>query len=142
MKTIDPAELVRFILSGVISTLANIAAVRLVRFAVSYEVALLAGIVAGLLVSFALTKLFAFGSRSWSRAPGEAARFVVVFLAGCVLYWAAAVTVSRLGLAYGLSSLVAETGGILAGGGVMMVSSYLGHRFFTYRTAQRAVGAG
>jgi putative flippase GtrA len=142
MKTIDPAELTRFILSGIVSALANIGTVRLARFVLSYDLALVVGIVVALAVSFALTKLFAFGSKSWSRAPGQAVRFLIVFLSGCVLYWAVAVTVNRLGIGYGLSGVVAETAGIIVGGGVMMVSSYFGHRFFTYRTYQRAVGAG
>jgi hypothetical protein len=68
-------------------------------------------------------------------------RFLLVYAGGSVLYWIAAVVVRRVGASLGLSSLLAENAGIIAGGGVMMVTSYLGHRFFTYRT-HRGVGAG
>ena len=35
--------------------------------------------------------------------------------------------------------MVAESGGILIGAGTMMLTSYFGHRFFTYRTNSVAV---
>src|SRR4051812_24457841 len=126
MKAIDPAELIRFIISGLTATLGNMAAVRLVRFALPYETALLVGLVAGVSISFTLSKVFAFGSKSWSKAPREALRFLLVYGVGSALYWVAAVTVARVGLGLGLSTLVSENGGIIAGGGVMMVTSYLG----------------
>jgi hypothetical protein len=40
--------------------------------------------------------------------------------------------------AHGMAVEAAEPGGILVGAGTMMLTSYCGHRFFTYRTYQRA----
>ena len=51
-------------------------AVWLTRRFLSFEVALLAGIATAVAISFALSKFFAFRSRSWNRALGEAARFL------------------------------------------------------------------
>jgi putative flippase GtrA len=143
MKTalVEVGELVRFILTGVTATLGNMVAVWLARSYWAFEAALLAGIAAGITVSFVLSKWFAFGSRSWGGAPGEMARFLVVYAVSCALYWVIAVAAERLGRACGLSVLAAEALGILIGAGTMAVTSYLGHRFFTYRTYQRHAGS-
>jgi putative flippase GtrA len=137
ITAVDVSELVRFILTGVTATLGNVTSVWLARFYWPFEAALLAGIAAGLTISFFMSKWFAFGSRSWGRAPGEVTRFMVVYAVSCTLYWAVGVVAVRLGRAYGLSVPVAEVLGILTGAGTMTVTSYLGHRFFTYRTYQR-----
>jgi putative flippase GtrA len=135
---VDIPELSRFILSGGIATLGNIVAVWLALFVVNFETALLAGIVAGLTISFTLSKLFAFNSRTWGRAGGEAARFIIVYGVSCTVYWAIAVSSGRFGLAHGIAPRTAEAGGILMGAGMMLLTSYFGHRFFTYRTYRRA----
>jgi putative flippase GtrA len=138
-------EFVRFFLTGVTATAGNFAAVWFARFFVSFEIALLAGIVVGLTISFILSKWFAFRSRSWNRAGSEATRFLVVYALSCVVYWGVAMLCGRLVLSYGLAPQMAEMGGVLVGAGTMTLTSYLGHRFFTYRTyrcaAQRREGA-
>jgi putative flippase GtrA len=134
---IDTREFARFIFTGVTATVGNIAAVGLARFFVSFEIALGAGIVAGFALSFTLSKFFAFRSRSWKRGGGEAARFLIVYAVGCAVYWVVAVVCARIVLARGVTPETAEMAGILIGAGTMTLTSYLGHRFFTYRTYQR-----
>lgn len=138
---IDVREFARFFLSGVTATIGNMAAVWLARRFLSYETALLAGIAAGITISFALSKVFAFRSRPWNRAAGEAARFLIVYGTGCLIYWVLAIFVRTFLLAHGVPVQAAEPMGILAGAGSMMVTSYCGHRFFTYRTYQRAASS-
>jgi putative flippase GtrA len=135
---VDTREFARFILTGVTATVGNIATVWAARFIVSFEVALLAGIFAGIALSFTLSKLFAFGSHSWERARGEAARFLIVYAMSCTVYWVLAVVCGRFVLVRGVAPETAEIGGILIGAGTMTITSYFGHRFFTYRTYQRA----
>lgn len=135
---IDWPELARFIVTGAAATFGNIAAVGLARLYESFEISLLVGIAAGITISFTLSKWFAFGSRSWSRTGGEAARFLIVYSVGCAAYWAVAVVMGRLLLANGLTSKAAEMWGILIGAGTMTLTSYFGHRFFTYRTYRSA----
>jgi putative flippase GtrA len=135
---IDVREFIRFFLSGVTATVGNMAAVWLTRRFLPFETALLAGIAAGITISFALSKIFAFRSRPWNRAVGEATRFLIVYAAGCSIYWALAIFVRRFLVAHGAPLQVAEPAAILAGAGSMMVTSNIGHRFFTYRTYQRA----
>jgi putative flippase GtrA len=136
--TVDVGEFARFFLVGITATVGNIAAVWLTRFFVSYQIALLAGIAAGAALSFVLSKLFAFDSRSWKRAGGEAVRFLVVYSVGCVVYWGVAVMCSGFLLSQGVAPQIAEVGGALVGAGTMLLTSYFGHRFITYRTYQRA----
>ena len=139
---IDVREFARFVLSGVTATIGNMVAVWLARRFLPFEIALLAGIATAIAVSFALSKFFAFRSRSWNPAVGEAARFLIVYATGCVMYWIVAVFIRMFVLAHGVAVEAAEPGGILVGAGTMMLTSYCGHRFFTYRTYQRAVHLG
>jgi putative flippase GtrA len=135
---IDVREFTRFVLSGLAATTGNILTVWLTRRFLSFEIALLAGIATAIAMSFALSKFFAFRSRSWNRAVGEAARFLIVYATGCAVYWMVAVFIRMFLLAHGMAVEAAEAGGILVGAGTMMLTSYCGHRFFTYRTYQRA----
>jgi putative flippase GtrA len=134
ISAVDIGELARFILTGVIATLGNVSAVWIARLFVPFEFALPAGIVAGLAISFTLSKFFAFGSRSWAGAGGEAWRFLIVHAVGCAVYMTTAVSIGRFLLGHGLIIKAAETCGILFGAGTMTFTSYFGHRFFTYRT--------
>jgi putative flippase GtrA len=135
---IDVREFARFVLSGVTATIGNMVAVWLARRFLPFEIALLAGIATAIAISFALSKFFAFRSRSWNPAVGEAARFLIVYATGCAMYWMVAVFIRMFLLAHGVAVEAAEPGGILVGAGTMMLTSYCGHRFFTYRTYQRA----
>ena len=72
------------------------AAVWLTRRFLPFETALLAGIAAGITISFALSKIFAFRSRPWNRAVGEAAKFLIVYAAGCSIYRALAIFVKKI----------------------------------------------
>jgi putative flippase GtrA len=135
---IDVREFTRFVLSGITATLGNMVAVWLARRFLSFEIALLAGIATAITISFVLSKLFAFRSRPWNRAVSEAARFLIVYVTSCAIYWKVAILIRMFLLAHGVPVEGAEPGGILAGAGTMMATSYCGHRFFTYRTYQRA----
>jgi putative flippase GtrA len=135
----NTTEFARFILSGIAAASGNLAATWLLRIYVSFEFSLVAGIVTGLAISFALSKWFAFGSRSLQHAGGEVSRFLVVYAISSGIYWVIAIVIGRLFLANGLSTKAAETSGILIGGGTMMLTSYFGHRLFTYRTYRRTI---
>jgi putative flippase GtrA len=137
-KAVDIREFARFVVVGVLATLGNIASVLVARFFMTFEFSLVAGIAVGLTTSFLLSKLFAFESHSWALASGEAARFIIVYSVSVVLYWGVAVAFARLAVAQSAPRELAETGGVLIGAGMMTLTSYFGHRFFTYRTFQRA----
>lgn len=115
-SAIDMREFARFVLSGVTATIGNMVAVWLARRFLSFEIALLAGIATAIAISFGLSKFFAFRSRSWNRAVGEAARFLIVYATGCAIYWMVAVFIRMFLLAHSVAVEAAEPGGILVGG--------------------------
>ena len=136
MAAIDTRELTRFIVSGSLSTLCNLAAVAAARLVAGYDVALLFGIAAGVSSSFLLTKFYAFRSRKLSRTSGEAGRFLLVYGFGLLLYYVTAHVLRNQMVAAGFETAMADFAGVLAGAGVMTVSGYFGHRHFTYRSAK------
>lgn len=135
MAAINPREAVRFVVSGGLSTLLNLAAVAVARLFMSYDLALLCGIIAGISSSFLLTKMFAFRAREWSRTSGEAGRFLLVYGFGLMLYYFVALVVRGQLVAAGVDTMIADLAGVLVGAGLMTVTGYFGHRHFTYRTA-------
>jgi putative flippase GtrA len=135
---IDVREFVRFVLTGIAAAVGNITIVWLARSYLTFDTASITGIVGGLLISFVLSKLFAFGSNSLSGTGREAARFLAVYLSSSAVYWGVAVLTERLVRSQGGAAELAEIGGLLFGAGTMMLSSYIGHRFVTFRTYQRA----
>ena len=114
----------------------NLAAVAAARLFMSYDLALLCGIFAGVSSSFLLTKLFAFRAREWSRSGGEAGRFLLVYGFGLILYYLAALLVRGQLVAAGVDTALADLAGVLVGAGLMTVTGYFGHRYFTYRTVK------
>jgi putative flippase GtrA len=134
VTAINVSEFVRFFISGVTATIGNILTVWLVRRFLSFQIALFAGIVTAIVISFIFSKIFAFRSFEWTRAAGEAARFLIVYATGCAVYWTVAVCIRMFLLARGVAVELAEPAGILVGAGTMMLTSYFGHRFFTYQT--------
>ena len=127
-------QFARFVLSGVIAAGSNFLAVWLARRALSYEVSLVIGAVVALITSFVLSKWYAFGSQSRQKAPSELTRFLAVFFVGFALYWGVAVLVTTVLKKSFVYSATSEILGVLAGSAAMTLSSYVGHRFFTYRT--------
>jgi hypothetical protein len=124
---IDVREFARFVLSGLAANTGNMLTVWLTRRFLSFEIALLAGIATAIAISS--FKVFRVRSRSWNRAVGEAARFLIVYATGCAVYWMVAVFIRMFLLAHGMAVEAAEPGGILVGAGTMMLTSYCGHRF-------------
>lgn len=135
VNVVDIGEFVRFLISGGTATIVNLAAVWVARHFVSFEWSLVAGVAAGSTISFMMSKLFAFRSKGWGSARGEAARFALVYGAGLVLYWLASVAARPMFLAARAPPQWADMGAVLSGAVVMTLTSYFGHRFFTYRRA-------
>ena len=133
---VDAGEFARFIATGVIATIGNLAVVWALRQTVGYEPALLCGIATGFAISFVLTKIFAFRSAEAIGATGELARFLVVYALGVGVNMAVAVLSGRIILPHWLALREAQMAGAFLGAGSMTFTSYFGHRFFTYRTGR------
>jgi putative flippase GtrA len=129
----DIGEFVRFLISGGAATLGNLATVWVARHFLSFEWSLVAGVVSASTLSFLMSKVFAFRSRTWANARGEAARFVLVYGAGLVLYWLVSVNLRPVLVAAHFQQQLADMAAVLGGAAVMTITSYFGHRLFTYR---------
>ncbi len=127
-------EMVRFIATGVTATIGNMTAVWVALQFVPFKIALLAGIGTGFTISFTLSKFFAFRRKMWSKA--EVARFIMVYATGSLSYWVVAVIVRWIAMGYIAELKMVEMGSAFIGAGTMFLTSYFGHRFFTYRTHQ------
>ncbi len=136
MRTVvgDIGEFARFVVTGGVATLCNMAVVWMSRGSLPVGASFICGLFAGMCASFLLMKTFAFRSNDWSGAKGELFRFVIVYLAGTVLYLIAAVVTEHLLSAAAIPPRLAAIGGVFVGGALMALSSYVGHRHFTYRT--------
>jgi putative flippase GtrA len=133
-RAVDTWEFMRFIGTGVTATVGNLATVWVVGQRGSFGLALIAGSTTGFALSFVLSKLIAFKARSWDRAWVEALRFTLVHVAGAAVYWIVGFAVGRYILSGLLERQLAEVGGAFVGASFMTLTSYFGHRFFTYRT--------
>jgi putative flippase GtrA len=129
----DKHEFIRFIVTGGVATLCNMVVVWFSRSSLSVSASFVCGLVAGMCASFLLMKTFAFRSKSWSSAKGEAARFLVVYAVGTAVYLVTALATERLLSAASLPIRLAAVGGVFSGGFLMAITSYAGHRHFTYR---------
>jgi len=133
---VDPREFARFLITGIVATIGNLGVVWLLRESLPYPVALGCGIATGFVVSFVLTRLFAFRPAQRD-GPGETlARFLVVYVAGVAVNMTVAMVAGHGVLPHWLDLRDAEMAGAFLGAGFMTVTSYLGHRFFTYRTGR------
>jgi putative flippase GtrA len=129
---VDRRQFLRFLVTGLTATVANLGAVWLVRTRVDYQSALLIGVTIGFCISFLLSKFFAFQSRSWMAARHEFSRFMIVYAFGILCYFAIAFVFGHGLLLFVLPRRYAELGGAFLGAGSMTFTSYFGHRFFTY----------
>jgi putative flippase GtrA len=130
---IDVREFLRFFLSGLTAATANIGTAWLIRPYTSFGTSLLIGLAAGFSVSFVLSKWFAFRSFSWRQAAVELRRFVLVYALGSSVYWIATLAIRRVLDSSEIPTRLGDIVSMVVGSAFMMLSSYLGHRFFTYR---------
>jgi putative flippase GtrA len=125
-------QFVRFILVGAIAAAVNIASrVFFSRF-ISFEYAVTLAFFVGMAIAFALSRHFVFDG-SESRIEGQIARFVIVNLIALVQIWIISVGLADFVFPFiGFTwrpELVAHTIGVLS----PVVTSYLGHKHFTFR---------
>jgi putative flippase GtrA len=130
----DSGQFVRFVLAAGASVPVNLGARVLLSRWVPYEVALLLSHVVGMLTAWTLTRLFVFDASGRS-AGSELARFAIVNVVSVAVTWCVSVGLVRhvfptLQFAWH-PELVAH----LIGLGVASVTSFIGHKRFSFRGA-------
>lgn len=130
-------EFARFVLVGGFAALVNLAARALLSLAMPYEAAVAVAYLFGMTTAFLLSRAYVF-ARSGRRAREEYIRFGLVNLVALAQVWAVSVALLRWGLpAIGWAwqaELVAHAAGVAS----PVATSYLGHRYFTFRRAARS----
>jgi putative flippase GtrA len=139
---IECREFARFLITGITATIVNLSTFWLLRQEHGYKASIFSGLAVGMCVSFTLSKIFAFRSYSWKSTQGEAARFLIIYALGVGVYLLMAMVIGREVLPKFLPRDVAELGGAIVGAASMTITSYLGHRFFTYKTGYSDGEAG
>ncbi|HTZ35134.1 MAG TPA: GtrA family protein [Stellaceae bacterium] len=131
----------RFLLSGGIAAAINIGARILVSRFIGYEAAVVVAYLIGMTAAYVLMLLFVFPASGKSRAH-EYLRFGLVNLVALVQVWLVSVGLARwafpaLGFAWHPDT-VAHVVGVLS----PVVTSYAGHKFFTFAPAKVRGDAG
>ena len=125
-------QFVKFVAAAGASVPVNLAARVLFSRAVPYEVAVLLSHVVGMLTAYSLTRLFVFAASGRS-VPSELGRFALVNLVSAALTWVVSVGLLRLVFPRVGFETQPELVAHVVGLGVASVSSFIGHRQFSFR---------
>lgn len=124
-------QFVAFVVAGGIAAAVNIGSRILLSLVMRYEIAILAAYLCGMTVAYILNKTFVFEA-SGRGAASEYARFALVNLLALAQVWIVSVGLARfifpaVGFAWHAET-VAHVVGVL----VPVVTSYLGHKHFSF----------
>jgi putative flippase GtrA len=140
ITTWHKSSFARFLLVGVLNTLIGLAAMFLLFNVVhfGYWPSTFIGNLIGAIVSYTLNKSFTFRSKVSIRSSWW--KFVLVILC---CYGFSYGTSLLLGKAWSFMfpafpTIWLQNGAILFGNGIYMISNYLGHKYFTFRTKDRS----
>jgi putative flippase GtrA len=125
------AQFVRFLAVGVVAALVNILSRIALNYVMSYEVAIVVAYVCGMTTAYVLNKLFVF-SPSGRAVHDEYIRFTIINLFALAQVW-----IVSVGLAFYVFPSIgfdwhAETVAHIIGVMVPAVTSYFGHRHFSF----------
>jgi putative flippase GtrA len=127
------ARFIRFLVTGGIAAGVNVLSRWLLDFVVVYEVAIGLAYIAGMTVAFVLARMFVFESEA-GEARGQYVRFALVNVVAFVQVWCVSVVLARLVFpAVGLT-WQAETVAHMIGVVSPVVTSYLAHKKFSFRS--------
>lgn len=125
-------QFIRFILVGAIAAAANIGSRVFFSQFMNFEYAIVLAYFVGMTIAFALSRQFVFDG-SENRIEGQIARFVIVNLIALVQIWIISVSLADYVFPFirftWRPEFVAHTIGVLS----PVVTSYLGHKHFTFR---------
>lgn len=130
-------EFVRFLATGSIAALANLAAVWAFQLVAPYPLAVLLGYLVGMLLAFILFQRLMFNTPGLILTRPILARrilrFTLVNLLGMALAWGVSVSLFYLILPAIHWTFIPDRIANLIGVAIPAFSSYFGHKFWTYR---------
>lgn len=128
------SEFLKFLMTGGLAALANLASRYALNLIMPFEAAVAVAYLIGMTTAYVLARLFVF-QRSGRSVASELRRFAIVNVVALVIVWLVSVGLARLlfpsvGFAWHADD-IAHLIGVLS----TAVSSYFGHRLYTF--AQR-----
>jgi putative flippase GtrA len=130
----DLSEFSAFVVTGGVAAMVNIATRWLFEWVVSYEAAIAMAYLCGMVTAFLLARLFVFKAANGSM-HGQFTRFALVNAVALVQVMLVSVALVRLVFPAIGFSWQAETVGHVIGVLSPVVTSYLMHKHFSFRTA-------
>lgn len=130
-KALLSSEFLKFLLTGGVAAFVNLAARWLLNLMMSYEIAVVVAYLIGMITAYTFSKLFVFEA-SGRTVQDEFARFALVNLAALVQVWLVSVGLARLAFPALGFDWYAEDIAHLIGVAVPAVTSYFGHRHFSF----------
>lgn len=137
-KSIITGEFGRFLLTGGVAAGVNVAARWLLSHAMTYEIAVVLAYLVGMITAYLLSRAFVF-ARSGRTVADEAVRFALVNVVALLQVWLVSVGLARLAFPALGFAWHADTIAHLIGVAIPAVTSYFGHRHFSF--ASRRGGA-
>ncbi|MFL6796340.1 MAG: GtrA family protein [Xanthobacteraceae bacterium] len=123
---------VRFLLVGGVAAALNVFARILINLVTSYEVAIVLAYLVALTVAFALNRVYVFDAAE-GRMTGQYLRFFIVNLVALAQVWIVSVGLARWLLPALALTWHAETIAHIIGVASPAITSYYGHKEFTFR---------
>lgn len=128
-------EFLKFLVTGGLAALANLASRYALNLIMPFEAAVAIAYLIGMTTAYVLARRFVF-QRSGRSVGSEVRRFILVNLVALVLVWLISVGLARIvfpavGFTWHAED-IAHLIGVLA----PAVSSYFGHRLYTFATAR------
>jgi putative flippase GtrA len=137
----ETARILRFLAAGGASAVANAVSRAVFSRVVSYEVAVALAYLVGMTVAFVLMRRFVFEPARDS-ARSQYARFALVNAWGFLQVWLISVALARLVFPAIAFHWHADTIAHLIGLGSLAVTSYAGHKRFSFRATARNAPEG
>ena len=132
-----PGEFLRFLVTGGIAALVNLVSRYFFSFATVYEIAVILAYLVGMTTAFVLSRLLVFGA-SGRPVRSEFVRFGIVNVFAAAQVWIISVGLLRVVFPLIDFSWHAEEVAHFVGVSAPIVTSYLGHRHFSFAAAAPA----
>src|SRR5512134_531407 len=132
MQGSNGAQFLRFVLTGGFAAAVNIVSRYELTLALGFELAVLIAYVIGMVTAYALFRMLVFAPTGRSVAS-EVYRFVVVNLVALGLVWSVSIFLARILFPAIQFTWHAEDIAHLIGVGVPALSSFIGHKKYTFR---------
>jgi putative flippase GtrA len=124
-------EFGRFLITGGVAAAVNLFARWLLNFAMSYELAVAIAYLFGMTTAYLLARIFVF-EESGRSAQSEFLRFTIVNVFALAQVWLVSVGLVRLAFPAIDFTWHAEDVAHVIGVGIPAVTSYFGHRYFSF----------